>query len=169
MSREPATPEVRAIRCSDRGLALIRASEGCELAPYRDTGGVLSIYYGHTKNVLKLKAPYTREEAERLLREDVADAEDTIRAYLPDSIERELPQAAWDALDDFVFNLGAQAFRNPSTGALTGLARALEGRKWSDVPTQFRRWVFDNGRKQRGLEIRRDAECVLWNSAEWPK
>ena len=147
---------------------MIRASESLVLKPYRDTGGVLTIYYGHTRKAHQLAGPYTREEAERLLREDVAEAEATIRAYIPDHICDELPQAAWDALVDFVFNLGHQAFRNPNNGERTGVARALEERRFADVPMQFRRWVYDNGRKLGGLVTRREAESVLWNSARWP-
>lgn len=155
------------IRCSAQGLGLIRASEGLRLEAYHDTGGVLTIGYGHTRGVLKIKGPITRDEAERLLREDVAEAEDTIRAYVPHAVCEKLPQAAWDALVDFVFNLGHQAFRNPRDNSRTGIARALDDRRWFDVPAQLRRWVYDDGKKQRGLEIRRDAECVMWNSADW--
>lgn len=152
-----------AIRTSERGLALIRASEGLRLAAYRDTGGVWTIGYGHTRGV-KRGHTCTHAVAEQWLREDVLEAEDTIRAYLhPDTIDA-MPQAAWDALVSFVFNLGHQAFRNPGTGSMTGIARALEARDWNEVPAQMRRWVYDNGRRIEGLANRRDAEVALWRA-----
>lgn len=155
------------IRCSETGLALIRASEGLRLDPYRDTGGVLTVGYGHTRGFPPMLETITRDDAERLLREDVAEAEATIRAYVAESVCDALPQAAWDALVDFVFNLGHQAFRNPRDNSRTGIARALDARRFFDVPAQFRRWVYDNGRKLPGLVTRRDADAALWNSADW--
>ena len=163
----PHDPNIPQLRTSDRGLALTRAAEGLELTRYRDSGGVATIGYGHTRGVFQLPETIDRATAERLLREDMAEAEDTMRAYLPEKVLDELPQPAWDALADFVFNLGPQAFRNPSTGSLTGLARVLEARDYANVPFQFRRWVYDNGKKLAGLVTRRDACCVLWNSADW--
>lgn len=152
------------IRTSETGLALTRASEGLFLVAYRDPGGVPTLGYGHTKGV-RMGQTCTKAVAEQWLREDMQEAEDTMRLYLPDSIERELPQAAWDALADFTFNLGHQAFRNPRTNSLTGIARALEARRWDDVPAQMMRWVYDNGRKLPGLAVRREAEAALWRSA----
>lgn len=152
------------IRTSEAGLALIRAAEGLRLAAYRDTGGVPTIGYGHTRGV-RMGHTITKPVAEQFLREDVQEAEDTIRAYLPDAIIDALPTAAWDALVSFVFNLGHQAFRNPRTGTMTGIARALEARRWDEVPAQMMRWVYDNGRKIDGLINRREAESALWRSA----
>lgn len=149
------------IRTSARGLALIRESEGLRLTRYRDTGGVLTIGYGHTGGVLNLPETITRDAAERLLREDVAEAEATILAYVDEKTCDDMPQAAWDALVDFVFNLGHQAFRNPRDNSRTGIARALDERRFFDVPAQLRRWVYDNQKKQGGLVKRRDAECVM--------
>lgn len=152
------------IRISEAGLALIRAAEGLRLVAYRDGGGVPTIGYGHTRGV-RMGRTCTKAVAEQWLREDVLEAEDTIRAYLSKSTIDAMPQAAWDALVSFVFNLGHQAFRNQRTNTPTGIARALEARNWSEVPRQMRRWVYDNGEKVHGLEVRREAEVALWDSA----
>lgn len=151
------------IRTSDAGLQLIREAEALRLKAYRDTGGVPTIGYGHTRGV-KMGQTCTRDVAEQWLREDVAEAEDTINTFVPAVVVGVLPQPAWDALSSFVFNLGSQAFRNRRTHSKTGLARALEARDWHDVAVQMRRWVYDNGEIQGGLVKRRAAESALWAS-----
>lgn len=159
-------PRIPALHCSEAGLRLIRGHEGLRIEAYRDAGGVPTIGYGHTRGV-RMGQTISREQAELFLREDVAEAEDTIRAYVsPDTLDV-MPQEAFDALVDFVFNLGHQAFRNPKTGSSTGIARALEGRRFADVPNEMRRWVYDNGQKLPGLIVRRENCVRLWNSAAW--
>ena len=106
----------------------------------------------------------TAEQARAWLREDVQEAEATIRRHLPARVLNEIPQQSYDALVSFVFNLGEQAFKNPGNGSLTGIARALLGCDWSNVPTQMQRWVFDNGKKVPGLENRRKREAAEWNA-----
>lgn len=153
-------------RIGEAGLALIRAAEGLKLVAYRDTGGVPTIGYGHTKGV-RMGHTCTKAVAEQYLRDDVLDAENVIHRHLPRDITEALPAPAWDALVDFVFNLGDQSFKNPDTGSMTGLSRALHAHAWDAVPAQFKRWVYDNGVKLGGLVARREAEAVLWNSARW--
>lgn len=156
-----------AIRTSQNGLLAIIAREGMKYRAYRDGGGVPTIGAGHTRGV-QMGDTCTYEQAMDWLREDVAEAEATIRAHLPDEIERELPQDAWDALVSFVFNLGPQAFRNPRTRSPTGLARALLARNYSEVPRQMKRWIFDNGERVTGLVNRRESEAAQWRRG-WEK
>lgn len=153
-------------RISDAGLALIEDVEGIKLAAYLDTGGVPTIGVGHTFGV-KMGQVCTAEQAREWLREDVEEAEKTIRAKLPSAILESLPQPAWDALTSFVFNLGSQALRNPS-GSPTGISRAIIDQRFHDVPAQMMRWVYDNGRRLKGLENRRKKEGALWASG-WAK
>ena len=40
-------------KLSKNGLQLIKKFEGCKLIAYKDSGGVYTIGYGHTKNVKK--------------------------------------------------------------------------------------------------------------------
>lgn len=152
------------IRTSEAGLQLIREAESLRLKAYRDGGGVPTIGYGHTRGV-KMGQTCSAVVAEQWLHEDVAVAEDTINTFLPAVVALRLPEHAWDALASFVFNLGAQAFRNPKTHTKTGIAKALEANDWPDVARQMRRWIYDNGEVQRGLVIRRDKEAALWLSA----
>lgn len=151
------------MRTSEAGLALLREVEGLRLKAYRDGGGVWTIGYGHTRGV-KAGQVITEAMAGLYLEQDVEVAEATIHRHLPDAICAALPQAAWDALVSFVFNLGDQAFVNADK-SLTGICRALLRRAWSDVPHQMRRWIYDNGERIDGLVNRRDKESALWASA----
>lgn len=151
------------MRTSDDGLALIEESEARKHKAYLDGGGVPTIGVGHTRGV-KMGDTATDAQIDAWLREDVAEAEATIRRHLPACVLNEIPQRAFDALVSFVFNLGEQAFKNPDTGSLTGIARALLSCDWQNVPAQMRRWVYDNGKKVRGLENRRKREAAEWDA-----
>ncbi len=149
---------------SDRGLAHIREFEGLRLRAYRDTGGVLTIGYGHTGGV-KPEDVITTEDAERMLRADVLKALQVLSRHLDKGQLEALPQGAIDALADMAFNLGDQAFANPRTKALTGLSQALRASRYDDVPAQIERWVYDNGRRLEGLVRRRKACSAMWREA----
>ena len=51
---------------SSEGIALIKKFEGCELKAYRCAANVLTIGYGHTKDVTE-DMEITQEEAENML------------------------------------------------------------------------------------------------------
>jgi lysozyme len=151
------------LRTSSAGLSLICRNEGLRTIAYRDGGGVPTIGYGHTRGV-RMGQKCTKDQADAWLIEDVHIVEATIRAYVADRVIENMPQAAWDALADFVFNLGSQVFANPRTGERTTFVRTLES-DFHAVPAQFRRWVYDNGKKIDGLVARRERCVALWLTA----
>ena len=67
----------------------LKESEGFRLAAYRCAAGALTVGYGHNcdaspvDGVNRVGDRITREEAERLLRADLADAVWRVRAALP--------------------------------------------------------------------------------------
>ena len=71
-----------------------------------------------------------------------------------------LTQSQYDALISFIFNLGAEAFRNST------LLKLLNESKYNAVPEQLRRWIHDNGKVVQGLINRREKEIKLWNEVE---
>ena len=142
------------------GLRLIREGEGLRLSAYRDGGGVLTIGYGHTRSV-KPGQRITRQDAEQLLASDVYEAEQTIARHFTAGVIDALPALAYDALVDFAFNLGDQAFVNRNKSR-TGIARAISEKRFAEVPRQMLRWVFDNGVKVEGLVNRRRACVAVW-------
>ena len=152
------------MKTSDEGLELIKQFEGLRLEPYRCSAGVLTIGYGHTHNV-KHTDIITKIKAEQYLREDVAHAEDVVNS----SVRVELNQHQYDALIDFVFNLGGRNFKKST------LLKKINNRKSNDeICIEFRKWdkcsitKIINGQRVvvkeslPGLTKRRDAEVHLW-------
>ncbi len=146
---------------SERAFALTREFESLRLAAYLDGGGVPTIGYGHTAGV-RMGMVWTRAQADEALQADMREATETIARHVDADVINELPQLAYDALCDFVFNLGSQALINLKNKTPTGIARALRDKRFGEVPAQMMRWVYDNGKEVRGLKRRRTAEAALW-------
>jgi lysozyme len=140
------------MQVSDNGLDLTEKSEGCRLRAYVDTGGVLTIGYGHTGGVRENQV-ITQDVAEVLLRHDISYAEDIVNTHaLP------CTQGQFDALVDFVFNVGPSQFL---TSHLLKFHLAGEYDKAAD---EFPKWKYDNGVVIDGLVTRRAAEAALYKS-----
>lgn len=146
------------LKMSERGLALVRKHEGLRLTAYRCPAGVLTIGYGHTHGV-KEGMRIDLAEAERFLREDIATGEDAVKRL----IDVPLTQGQFDALVDFVLNLGSNALQRST------LRRILNNGDYWAAAQEFGKWVYarDVERKGRkvalpGLIARRDDERVLF-------
>lgn len=150
------------MRTSAAGLALIEESEARRHKAYRDGGGVPTIGVGHTRGV-RMGMTATDEQIDAWLIEDVLEAEATILRHISSKVYMQLPQAAWDALVSFVFNLGEQAFVN-ANGSMTVFCRVLNAGQFEAIPAQMLRWVYDNGKKVEGLLNRRKREAAMWKS-----
>lgn len=88
---------------SANGRDLIKKYEGLRTTAYRCSAGVLTIGYGHTKGV-KEGMKITKAQAESLLSQDLAVAEQAVNLYVK---RYNLNQNEYDALVSFTFNLGA--------------------------------------------------------------
>lgn len=137
---------------SQDAIDLVKASEGMRLQAYQDTGSVWTIGYGHTRGVRPGQS-ITEAEADALLIDDLDDAADAVRA----SVTVPLTQGQFDALCDFVFNLGAGRLRDST------LLRLLNQRKYGEASAQFRFWVMAGGKPLPGLVKRRAAERALFD------
>lgn len=137
------------MKCSDKLIEKIKEFEGFSSAPYKCAGGVYTIGYGHTKGVRATSPKITREEGERLLRQDLAIVEKEVNA-----LKAAKTQGQFDALVDFAFNLGLNALLYS-----TLLKRIREDAPMADIQREFRRWVYANNVKLKGLVIRRDWEA----------
>lgn len=140
-------------RISSAGLDIIKQAEGLELKAYRDTGGILTIGYGHTRGV-KAGQVITEAIADQLLAEDVADAEATVRRLFPITTQNQ-----FDALVSFTYNLGEGQVKEST------LRRLHNEGDYAGARAQFARWRFDNGRELPGLVKRRAAEAALYGRA----
>lgn len=141
------------LKVSDAGVRLIKSFESFRSEPYLCPGGVVTIGYGHTKNVKK-GDKITETEGESLLREDLGRFEKIVS----ESVTVPLTQNQFDALVSFVFNVGAFAFKNSE------LLRVLNEGKHERVPDELMRWQFAKGISLAGLERRREAEGRLWRN-----
>lgn len=137
-------------RVSPAGLDIIKQAEGLELKAYRDTGGVLTIGFGHTAGV-KPGQVITEAMADQLLAEDVADAEAAVRRLFPITTPNQ-----FDALVSFTYNLGEGQVKEST------LRRLHNEGDYAGAKAQFARWRFDNGRELSGLVKRRAAEAALY-------
>ena len=122
--------------------------EGLRLEAYRDAAGVLTIGYGHTKGVRegdRISAYWAKE----LLKEDV---EEVAKDVLTLNVAR--TEGQLDALTSFAFNVG---FGRLCRSRLLKTIR--RGGSRNQIRREFKRWVFADGKKLRGLERRREWEA----------
>ena len=139
------------MKASDKAYALIRRFEGKSNKAYQDSAGVWTIGYGHTGGVVKGQT-ISDDEVERLLAEDVAVAENAVNAQ-----NLNLTQTQFDALVDFVFNLGAGNFNKS-----TLLKKISNDPNDPTIYDEFLRWVYAGGVKLLGLVRRRTDEANLY-------
>ena len=147
------------MQISANGLELIRQSEGFRATTYKDIAGIPTIGYGHRIETHgALPAAITQAQAETLLARDVAIAEQSVASL----VRVPLMQGQFDALVDFVFNLGS--------GRLTGstLLRVLNGGKYNLAAAQLLLWDHCDGKVNSALSRRRHAEFQLFTTPETP-
>jgi lysozyme len=133
---------------------LTEQSEGCRLKAYQDTGGVWTIGYGHTGGV-KPNQVITQEVAEVLLEHDMNYAANFVNQHcLP------CTQGQFDALTDFVFNVG------PSQFLSSHLCSFHKEGEYDKAAAEFPKWKYDNGKVEPGLVARRAKEKELYTHQE---
>jgi lysozyme len=142
----PLPPLERAL--STKGLELLKVSEGLRLKAYKDAVGVLTIGYGHTGKDVTPGKVIDEAKAEALLLADVEWAENAVRT----KVTVPLTMGQFDALVDFVFNLGAGAF------AKSTLLKKLNAGDYAGAAAEFPRWDKAGGKVLPGLTTRRLAE-----------
>ena len=96
---------------SEAGLKLIKQFEGLRLKSYRCPAGIWTIGYGHTSAAgapdVRENMRISREEAEAILRQDLAQFENAVSSLL--SVP--LTENQFDTLVSFAFNCGIAASR----------------------------------------------------------
>lgn len=140
---------------SEAGIAFISGFEGLRLTAYQDQGGVWTIGYGHTGPDVHQGLRWTQEQALNALRRDADTASVSVKAL----IRAPINQKQFDALTDFVFNLGPRALMH------SNLRNKLNDRNYSGAAEEFLQWDHVNGREVEGLKRRRQAESDLFMSS----
>ena len=129
--------------------------EGCRLTAYRDSVGVLTIGYGHTKNVREGQT-CTQDQADEWLIDDLHDA----LQFVGDAVTVPLTNNQLSALVDFVFNVGGRNFAGST------LLKLLNEGNYDEVAEQFGRWNHAGGKILVGLTRRRAAEAEMFKTPD---
>lgn len=136
------------MEASDILVKKIKEFEGVRLTSYKDSAGVWTIGAGHTRGV-KPGMKITQKQADSLLRGDLLNVENYVN-----SLGMNFTQGQFDAICDFIFNLGQGKFSRS-----TLLAKIQANAPTEDIQDEFRRWVYADGKKLSGLVKRREWEA----------
>ena len=136
------------MKTTDILLKKLMEFEGLELEAYQDAAGVVTIGYGHTKDV-EMGDKISPWWAKELLVNDIAKVEEQVKALGVARTEAQL-----DALVSFAFNLGIGRLKNS-----TLLRFIKEQRNMREIKREWNRWVFVRGQHLKGLERRRAWEA----------
>lgn len=151
------------MRINGLGVGLIKEFEELRLVAYRDGVGKLTIGWGHTRDV-QAGQVITEAEAEELLDEDLAWAEETVERVVPGP----LTENQFSALVSFVFNVGPgkkgakDGFVVLKSGKPSTLLRLLREAKYSQAADEILKWNKAKGKPVAGLTRRRKAERELF-------
>lgn len=137
------------MKISETGINLIKKYEGCVLTAYRDPVGILTIGYGHTKNV-KAGQRISMEKADEYLRQDLLAAEKAVNKYKYD-----FNQNQYDALVSFTFNCGAENLKKITNNN----SRTLE-----QISARLPNYNKAGGKILAGLVNRRTEEKKLFDT-----
>jgi lysozyme len=142
---------------STAGIELLKRSEGFRSHTYLDAAGFPTIGYGH-----RLLHPESfpngidEVQAAEILVSDVRDAEQAVQRL----VKVPMSQGQFDALVDFVFNLGQGRL------ASSTLLADLNAGQYDAAAAQLVRWDHAGGQQNAGLRARRQAEFELWRQEE---
>lgn len=138
----------------------LKRSEASKLHAYPDpaTGGdPWTIGIGHTGPEVTKGMVISEARVDEYLRADVAIAARRLANKVKADVIADLTDHQYAALLSFVFNLGTPG---------TGIWKALNGRRFDQVPVEMMRFVYGGGRKLQGLVNRRTEEVKLWSTDE---
>ena len=147
-------PSTNHLSYSKNGLSLTQSFEGVRLTAYQDQVGVWTIGCGHTGSDVHAGLTITQDQANDLLMGDVSHAAAAVNRLVTVS----LTQDQFDALVDFVFNVGIGNF------ASSTLLRELNASNFTEAAAQFERWSHAGGVVVAGLLRRRQAEAKLFQN-----
>jgi lysozyme len=143
------------MQLSNAGLALIKRSEGFRSHVYQDVVGIPTIGYGHRLLPHEIFAKgLTETEATELLQHDVHEAENAVTKL----VKVPLTQGQFDALVDFVFNLGSGRLAHAT------LLRLLNEKHYDEAAQQLLSWDHAGNKELPALKARREAEYNLWHA-----
>lgn len=141
---------VETLTTNDAAIEIIKESEQLRLEAYT-LGGRQYIGYGHQMKPGD-RTRITEAEAERLLREDLRDAEASVRRAITVPITRN----QFSAMVSLAYNIGTGNF------ARSSLPPAVNAEKFDEAADVFLLYVKANGKVLSHLEERRKKERALF-------
>lgn len=138
-------------KINSRSLELLKKLEGFRPMPYRDSGGVLTVGYGHTGDDVEDKVLWTNAACEEALTNDLAKFEQ-IDHYLTEDVT----DNQFGALVILCYNVGLAAVKLSNTLKLVN-----EG---SNPDKEWMGFNKVNGVVNQGLINRRKAELELFHA-----
>jgi lysozyme len=156
------------MRVSDKGKEFVKRNEGLRLNAYKDSGGKLTLGWGHlVVDSDDVGLTISLGKAQELFDADVTDIEDDVNK----AVTADLLQHQFDALCDFTFNCGGRNLRRST------LLKLVNSGHVAGVPAQFGRWVYagdqngdgvvDESDKIAGLLARRKREAKLFMDGDY--
>lgn len=145
-------------KTSLKGVELIKKYEGFRSKPYKCEAGVATIGYGATYypngQKVKLTDPAIDEKHASILLEAMLNPyEKAVDSYCRDDIN----QNQFDALVSFAYNLGNSALKSS-----TLLKKVNANPNDKTIRNEFLKWVNADGKRLKGLVIRRTDEADLY-------
>lgn len=141
------------MRMTQKALNKLKEFEGCKLKAYLCPAGKWTIGYGTTAGV-KPGMVITKDKAELFLDADIEAFESSLEK-IPTLVS--LKPWQWDAIVDFVYNLGLGNFKSS-----TLLRKIKANPDDPTIPAEFSRWVYSGKTKLPGLVKRRAWEAKRW-------
>lgn len=140
-------------KVSEAGANLIKSFEALKLTAYKalPTEQYYTIGYGHYGSDVKAGMQITKEQAEKMFRNDLAKYEATVATA---TITKDLKQNQFDALVCFCYNIGQGAFLKS-----TLLRKVLANPNDTSIRSEFAKWNKSGGQVIAGLTRRRTAEA----------
>lgn len=136
---------------SQKGIELIKVSEGCSLKVYADPVGIPTVGYGHvTKRPIGSKI--TQAQADAYLMQDLTIAVEGVKAM----VKVPLTDDQFSAIVSLAFNVGVMAV------AKSTLIKLVNQGKLKEAADEFPRWNKARGKVLPGLVVRRAAERSLF-------
>jgi len=136
---------------------LIITFEGFRARPYLCPARVPTIGYGSTRHgdgvPVKLTDPPISEHAARALLEAYVVRDAAKIVSICPLLARDSTRFA--SVISWVYNLGLTRFKSST------FRRKVRGEDWAAAAFECRKWVFESGKKSRGLILRREIEARL--------
>ncbi len=140
------------MKIGEKGLQIIKDSEGLALKVYKCPAGKLTVGYGHTGVDVLPGMSINETAATVYLRMDVKTAEDAVSKFVKVPVN----QNQFDALVSFTFNCGAGRLQK------SNLLKLINENKFDEAAEEFLKYNHAAGKELPGLTIRRQKEKELF-------